>query len=189
MLVYWRDLEQKWSSVMVNLRIQRDVWLCLSHNRSGAMETKWHDFTTGGANLWSRSQVNALARSNKHFWWQQLLLVAFSTLKTEGSKLARIVGDGSPAVQKLAEEENPGSQQYSYITGRASPPRYGGKFIMTRTKVRWRWRRFLGGGRVVKKWKVPWYVWWYRGDFINNNGIYSVYIMEISWVYNIYMGI
>jgi hypothetical protein len=146
------------------------------------METKWHDFTTGGANLWSRSQVNALARSNKHFWWQQLLLVAFSTLKTEGSKLARIVGDGSPAVQKLAEEENPGSQQYSYITGRASPPRYGGKFIMTRTKVQWRWRRFLGGGRVVKKWKVPWYVPWYGGISSTIMG----YIVCISWKYHGY---
>ena len=34
------------------------------------------------------------------------------------------------------EENNPGSQQYSYISGRASPARMGGRFIMTRTKAR-----------------------------------------------------
>lgn len=38
------------------------------------------------------------------------------------------------------EENNPGSQQYSYISGRASPARMGGRFIMTRTKAEMSWR-------------------------------------------------
>ena len=37
--------------------------------------------------------------------------------------------------RREAEENTPGSQQYSYQTGRASPPRMSGRFIMTRTKV------------------------------------------------------
>ena len=49
----------------------------------------------------------------------------------------------------LSEENNPGSQQYSYISGRASPPRMGGRFIMTRTKVRSCSAVFLG---VVRCW-------------------------------------
>ena len=48
-----------------------------------------------------------------------------------------------------SEENNPGSQQYSYISGRASPPRMGGRFIMTRTKVRGCPAKFFGCGEVL----------------------------------------
>ena len=41
----------------------------------------------------------------------------------------------SVKVMDFGEENNPGSQQYSYISGRASPARMGGRFIMTRTKA------------------------------------------------------
>lgn len=42
------------------------------------------------------------------------------------------------------------------------------------------------GGEKMESTMICTMIW---GDFINNIGIYSVYIMEISWVYNKDMGI
>lgn len=70
------------------------------------------------------------------------------------------------------EENNPGSQQYSYISGRASPARMGGRFIMTRTKAGIAWRSKKTNSKTPP-WKIRDFQEW-KDRILSNHGFSEV---------------